>query len=382
MTVQQYNSPLRLAAMIWTGVVSVYTTVVLPLLVGAVVAGFKIAPAHAGLAASAEMGGIAAGTLLAGFVIARIDRRRLVIASALVVAGANLVSLLPSSFELLLPLRVVSGLGSGGLLAAMAAAVAGTRNPDRNFGIFVAAAFLLSSLSFGILTGIVARTGAGALFGTLTALNLSVLLAAPLFPRSAPEVTADSEPEAVHAIATIPVVAALGGILTFYLGVGSVWPVMGGIGSALGIAPTQIGQTLASASIAALIGAMAAAALAVRLGRTRPLLGGLAIVVASQAWLAVAGTRAFAVAPLLFLLSWNFSVPYMMGMLAALDRSGRAVAFNMTLQYIGFAVGPLLVVAVAAHFSILAVIWLGAAGCLMCLLLFAAAVVLARPSAR
>jgi MFS transporter, DHA1 family, inner membrane transport protein len=364
------DSPFAIVTAIWVGVVSVYTTVILPLILSGAAATFDIAPAAAGIVASAEMGGIAIGTLIASLVVAKYNRRGMVAAGAICATVANLVSTIPLSFEPILVLRVFSGMGSGVLLATMAAALAATRNPDRYFGLFVAGAFVSAAISFGTLSALSARDGVVPLFAILAALNVTALLVCRWFPvgRGSPE-TDLAATEIVNA-KRLPIAAALAGIVAFYLGVGGVWPMMGAIGSSFGIGISEVGRILAGTSIAALCGALTASFVAARFGRTPPLVLGLGVAGLSLIWLAVAGSDAFRIAPILFLASWNFSVPYMMGQLSVLDPSGRAVAFNMTLQYIGFAVGPILAGWEADSVGLSAVIWAGAAGCLISLSCF------------
>ena len=377
MTRQEPGKP-AIVAMIFVGVVSVYSTVVLPLIVSAAASGLHLAPSVAGYVASAEMSGVAIGTFLSVFLVAGTDRRRLVDIGAVIAIAANLASMLSIGFTTLLTLRVGSGFGSGLLLAAMAAAVGDTRSPERIFGIFVAAAFLAAAGSFGFLSSLTARDGVTPLFAILAALNAGALVAARWFPRFA--AVSDGPDDALSApkAGTLPIAAGLAGILCFYLGVGSTWPMMASLGEAFRIDGATVSRVLASTSIAALVGATTASFVATRFGRTLPLVLGLGLTVASLAILTTMKGSGFALAPMLFLLSWNFSVPYMMGTLAAFDPSGRAVAFNMTLQYIGFAVGPLVAAAVASRAGLASVLIVGIVGCAASLIAFLIALRTAR----
>jgi predicted MFS family arabinose efflux permease len=369
----------EIAAIVWVGVVAVYSTVVLPLIVSAVAAGIGVTPIVAGYVASAEMGGVAIGTLVAVPLVARSDRRRLVSVGALVGLIANLAAMLPIGFGGLLALRAASGAGSGFLLAAMAATAGDTRSPERVFGIFVAAAFLAAAASFGVLSGFVERAGAAPLYAILGGMNASAVVALRWFPsRGCAGASAGARPRTPRAL---PIAFALLGILCFYLGVGSAWPMMATLGRSFGLGGEQVAGIMAGTSIAALVGATGATLLAARPSKLAPLVVGLGATVASLAALLVWRGEGFFVLPLTFLLAWNFSVPFMMGALAAFDPSGRAVAFNMTLQYFGFAVGPLIAAAVATRAGLVAVLAIGVAGCGGALLCFASALLTARRAA-
>lgn len=102
----------------------------------------------------------------------------------------------------------------------------------------------------------------------------------------------------------------------------------------------------------------------------------------SLTWLLLSGHPAFAVAPILFLTSWNFVAPYMMGTVATLETSGRAVALNMTLQYIGFATGPLLAGIITARIYFNASLVFGVIAFILCLVLFLSAIAFGATRAR
>lgn len=365
---------LAIGAMILTGVAAAFSTVVLPLMVSAVAAAFDVPGKQAAWIASSEMGGVALGAFWAGLRVAKADRRRLVQVGAIIAVASNLLSAGVDSLWTLLVIRVLAGTGAGVLLATASAELGGTRDPERNFALFVVGAFVSASLGFRLLSPLVAQ-GTAPLFLVIAALSAGALAASACFPTGLRVFFAT---EALAARWGTAVLTAMAGILGFYLGVGSVWPLMGTIGEDAGRSSSEIAAVLADASLAGMAGALAAAVLASRLGRLVPLVGGLALVTGSLLMLALVGAPAFATAPLAFLFAWNFSFAYMAGTLAFLDPSGRAVALNMTLQYIGFGTGPLVGSVFIAINSPSSLPWVGVAGSGAALLLFPLALRLAR----
>lgn len=371
-----------IAAMLWIGLVGGYSTVVLPLIVSGASAEYGVQPADVGPIASSEMAGIAVGAFVTGLLVPTRDRRYLTVGAALLMLLGNAGSgLLPLGLPLLYGFRAVAGLGSGALLAIMAACVGTTSQPDRNFAWFVALAFALAAVGFRVLPAIIASAPASLLFDLLAALAVTAAVAARLLPSRAPQA---DEPAGVAATRhAVPLdtctYLALGGILAYYLGVGSVWTAMSGIGLAAGIGSEGTASILARAAILGIIGSVLAGVMGARPGRMISLLIGLGSLVAILLWLTADLSQAsFAVAPLLFLLSWNYVVPYMMGTVAILDRSGRALAINMTLQYVGFAVGPMLMTLLVREGSYRNLTLFGAAAFAACSGLFVLALVLSR----
>ena len=72
----------------------------------------------------------------------------------------------------------------------------------------------------------------------------------------------------------------------------------------------------------------------------------------------------------LFMFFWIFVVPYLMGVMAALDPTGRAVVLNMAMQYGGFTLGPIIVGMIVVNNNYFPGLVLGIACCALSLLIF------------
>jgi predicted MFS family arabinose efflux permease len=350
-------------AMILLGVMGGHTTVILPLVVSGLSGALALDGARAGWIAAAEMGGVAVGALVAGLLVGTRDRRMLATVSAALAIAANLLSLASGDLASLLALRFVGALGGGGLLAVMAASVGDTDRAEAIFGLFIAVTFSVAALDFAFLPGLIAEHGLALLFVYLAATNGLALVAALVIPGRARRV----EGAGTGAGAAWPVAVWLGlaSIVSYYVGIGGAWALMGQIGAASGVDEAAVNAALSRASIAGIVGAIAASVLAARAPRTVMIAVGLSGVASSLIAIAtVHGQGLFGVATLTLIFFWNMTVPFLMGTLALLDASGRAVAINMTLQYAGFSGGPLLAGAIAAAFGMHAVALLGAAGAL------------------
>ncbi len=114
------------------------------------------------------------------------------------------------------------------------------------------------------------------------------------------------------------------------------------LGERAGLDTGAVGYVLTVASLVGLAGAGAATALNVRWGRAIPISGfcvGFALVVLVLClW---RNPTAYVVALVASVVIFYFSMPYLFGLAAALDRSGRWAAAAGSAYLLGFAAGPL-----------------------------------------
>lgn len=122
---------------------------------------------------------------------------------------------------------------------------------------------------------------------------------------------------------------------------------------------TAVGYTLTIASFVGLIGAAAATALNVRLGRAMPISAfclGYALIALVLCLLQ--NSTAYVIALVGSVILYYFSMPYLFGLAAAIDRSGRWAAAAGSAYLLGFAAGPVLggvVIAASGYTSLSAV---------------------------
>ena len=103
--------------------------------VDAVVLSFSATNFQAGLVASTELSGIAAGNLLFGRLATRLNARRVYLFGALAIAGFNFLSLFTNSVWELLALRAPAGFALGAVLSTVMATAARSATPELTFGV-------------------------------------------------------------------------------------------------------------------------------------------------------------------------------------------------------------------------------------------------------
>ena len=127
----------------------------------------------------------------------------------------------------------------------------------------------------------------------------------------------------------------------FMLGQNAVWGFTARIGQSAGLSIEEISWVLAVMAAAGLAGAAAAAILGTSRGRTLPILGAIGgTVIAVFMLVESRSTLAFLASNAAWTFFFAFSMPYFIGSLAALDRSGRWAAMGTGVAGIGAALGP------------------------------------------
>ena len=299
----------------------------------------------AGHVASAEMLGIAATTVAMTFAAHRVNWRRVVLWSVVVMAVTNALCTLVSDVTAFAALRFIAGIGAGGVISLSFAAIGLTRPPDRNFGYLI-----MWVLTYGALALLAMPTAfrfAG-LTGVLWFFALFPLVALPrirYFPASGENV-AQVEKDAVDLPGSSRAFA-LAAMFSYFLAQGVVWAYLFLIGVAGGLTEQQVANGLTASQFAGIAGALGAALTAGRYGRALPLLIGIVGGAVTLYFLVGRiGATVYLVAVSLYNLAWNFTHPYLLGAMASFDRRGRVVVYAVAMQMLGLAVGPSLAASV------------------------------------
>lgn len=331
-------SGLFLLACVATLGVGLLSSNALPLIIGTLVDSVALSEAEAGLVGSYEMAAVAVAAGLLAFRVHRLSKVRLALAGSALVVAANLVSSLFPAPDLLPVWRCVAGAGAGCALAAGNAAIAGHKDPDR---IFALVTFFGGLAAAALLVGLSWVTAAGFAALTLVLAGISLVAMPPmvfLAGATATEVSEASESPPVDWTLGWPVLAAL---FLISVGEGAIWAYSERIGNDIGMAPGEIGSTLAGATLLGLGGAAFAAWLGLKAGRAWPLFLGLSV---EGVGCLVIGTAtepsAYIVGQLLYSAAFLFVLPYLMGTSAAIDPAGRVATAASSVMLIAMAFAP------------------------------------------
>jgi predicted MFS family arabinose efflux permease len=332
----------NLAAMVLTNCFAVSTAPLMPLVVGALVTDLAFSETLAGLVISAEFAAIAVGSLAIAPFAQRIDRRRTALSAAMVIILGSLLSMQADTPGLLVPARILTGLGEGVLAASVSAAAAGAREPQRVYALLGLAVALYSMGLLVVVPLQLDRFGAAGLFGTIVVVGILHLPLYRWFPRAAGSSVESAPADLLQARLSL---AALGLLAMAMLTVGqsAIAAYLERIGSVLGMSVQAIGNVLALAALVSLAGPASAHVLGDRAGRVPPFIGGgLVLGVAALTLGYTTYPLPYAIAVIATMTGLLFLMPYVLGNFAAMDPGGRIAAAAPAFATIGGAVGPAL----------------------------------------
>lgn len=308
-----------------------------------------------GRVAGADLGGLSLGAILVSLLVARVNRRYLVLGSAAIAMGANALCIVMLSYEETLWLRFIAGIGSGAYTGIAIATLAGTSKPARAFNI------LLFSFAFsqGAELWLVPKMTMDQIYiffiGTYVVglLFLHWLPSRPVDKSLDVEVDLEENSGAHHAAhihvpASVPWLV-LGAVLFTYLNIGAYWTYIELASADSQADPDWVGQMLVYTSVFSVIGCACATLISNRFGLARPLL----VTLVAQAIIVVmlaGGINNINVMISMFAFNfcWIFVDVYQSATIANIDHSGRFAALMPGAQGLGQIIGPNLAASILA----------------------------------
>jgi predicted MFS family arabinose efflux permease len=383
--VGKITRPVEIVALALLGMIGNIAAYALPVNVGALVDSMKLAPRMAGFIGTAELVGLAAGSVAFSALILRVGWRRFALAGLIMTVIGNLITPYIGWVPLLMVVRALSGLGGGMLLSMAAAGLASTRQPERVLGAAAIASMLFSGAILYSFPLIAAHWGAPMLFFTIAGINVAAMAMLPGVPERSPYIgdgknispaQPDNEPISMAQFGTAPIgiaISTLSGIFLFFTAAMGFWVFFERAGVAAKFSTQVISTALGSSQLVGAVGAIAAATIATRLGN-RMIPVGVSILLAAAAAVAMVmplTSLTYALAAYAFIFGWAFLYPYLMGIGISLDPSARLVSYSLVLQTAGKAIGPTLAAMLVVGTNFVPVYWmalglfLASLGCLV-----------------
>lgn len=321
------------------GVIGVEVFIVQPGFVQGIVQALGFSEREAGVIASAEMMGVALTAVAMSFLAARLDWRKVLIAASVLATAANVASVFVDTAFAFAVMRCLAGLGLGALISLSWAAVGLTRNPDRQFSLYLTWVLIYGAAGLLTMPMIFASVG---LKGFLLIMAVLSFAGVPLARHMPAFVDSRNEPNADAVEMSVPYKsAALLGVLAYNIAQGIAWAYLFLIGTHAGIADQHVANALTISQVIAIAGALSAFMLGTRLGRSVPLLVGIAGGAASLLLLmGHISLAAYTLAVCAFNYLWNMVLPYILGSVASYDRRGMMVVYAVAAQMIGLGIGP------------------------------------------
>lgn len=346
----QKESRTTLAALIVIGTGAMTSATLSPVMLGLFIDELRLTASQASLALAAENGAYALGLLLFYLVLHRAPRPMLAAIGLAVMIVTSLLTAKAGGFVPLLAIRAAFGLAMGFTASTVFAAYAGRADPQRVWAIatfvnLTYAALLLTlsgwiAQNFG-LTGIVAVLAGVALIG------LACTRAIP----PAPPVAQAARAGVAAGGWTLnrPAVCGALALLCLYAGHTTLWSFQERMGLAVGLDRSQVGVLLGVSVLGAIAGAILSMTAGHRFGQRGPNAFAFAGLIASALLLAMPVMAAYVAGAVIVKTAWFFGLPFILGALARLDRSGRWSSMGAALLALGSAIGPAIGATLASH---------------------------------
>jgi len=312
-----------------------------------------------GYIASAEMSGFALMTILMIFLSSRVNWRKTVTIFLTIAVLGNFLSTGVDSVEKFALIRFFVGLGTGGLVSVSYSIVALSAKPDRNFGYMIVMAAVYGGIGFfamPTLYKLAEMNGLLYFFAAFAAIGIAFVRYLPASGKEHIEV-----PKDVAEVSFVFKGMALAGMFTYFLAQGVIWAYLFLIGTSAGIGEQSVANSFTISQLAAIVGAMVAAIIGIRYGRSLPLTIGILGAVTALLFMFGATTAlTFGMIVIVYNFLWNMTHPYLLATMASLDHTGKVVVLAVSMQTMGLAFGPALAALFVPEEGFRTVIWLGA----------------------
>jgi predicted MFS family arabinose efflux permease len=290
----------------------------------------------------ADLGGLSLGAIIAALLVARVNRRFLVLAGVILSVSANALCIVSAAYEQVLALRVAAGIGSGIFTAVAVVSLGGTTKPVRAFNMLLFGFAFSTALELHLLPKL-SMNEIYLFFIALAGVCALLIRWVPTRPLNAEELARQEEGENHvedwHVPRILPVIC-LAAVCFTYINIGGYYTYIELAAHADGIAKDWVGPLLTWSSIFAIVGC-AIAFFCTRFGLFKPLFVSLLAMAAIVTMLSRGITDINILVSLFsFMTLWTFVDVYQSAMLSHMDRRGSLVALLPSVQGFGQFVGP------------------------------------------
>lgn len=331
------NHLISLSVLMLCGLMGTYTV---PLLIGIFVDVFGLSESSASTLGAVEILAIALSAMVVSAHIGRWNAQKTALVATAVLMGTQLLTAFVDRYLYLAVIRGVAGISSGLLLALVNSHIARTENPERLYGstlALVSLGFALLLFALPYLYGIYGLKG---LFGTLAMISLLALSLSHALPQAmgaslTPSGTSVSAIDYQRVLLFFAIISAM------YTVMGGTWAFAERVASNIGIDRKTVGLLLGLSTVAGIFGAATAARLSEKRNRRWPTVVGF--LVSGISCLLMTGINniyIFSLGTLIYGFVYMFTVPYVLGIGAALDSQGRVAAATNGYLLVPYAFGP------------------------------------------
>jgi predicted MFS family arabinose efflux permease len=290
----------------------------------------------------ADLGGLSLGAILSSLLVARINRRYLIIAGVILSIVANFACMAFVEYEQVMWLRALAGIGSGIFTAVAVVTLGDTTKPVFAFNLLLLGFAFSTALELHFLPKL-SMNEIYLFFVGLSAVCALFVHWIPTRPLNAEELAlqeeAAGEVEDWHVPKIVPVLCLVAVCFT-YINIGGYYTYIELAAIADGVDREWIGPVLTWSSIFAIVGCVIAFFCA-RFGLFKPLWVSLLAMTAIVMMLSSGVNSVNVVVSLFgFMTLWTFVDVFQSAMVSHMDRSGSLVALMPSVQGFGQFIGP------------------------------------------
>ncbi|HEY5101377.1 MAG TPA: hypothetical protein VII70_01235 [Steroidobacteraceae bacterium] len=337
------DAPQALAAVLASAAFVALALYLAPALVTLFIARLGFSAAAPGYVIAAEMAGMGIATFPALWWLRRIPWGRLAALMLLVIAAGDGLSILMTTPLTLGATRFVTGAAEGTVSIICMSALRLTRDPNRSFGLWLFAQLLAGALALLGLPTLITAYGIAGFYAALALLALALAGIGLRIPSGHVRAPARESSPATVSRWSLVGIAGLVSVLAFYVSFSAIWTFAGQMAAPGAVSQASIARALSLAPLGGMAGAALASAIGTRFGSSRPLAVATSILALAIMML---GRRpewlVYAAACFAVLFGWTLAVPFLLGGIASVDRSGRLTAAVNIVIGSGLAAGPAL----------------------------------------
>ena len=337
-----HSIKLRLSAMLTAVCLMAYYSS-MPVILGRAAASRHLEANELGLLAGLFAGGVAITAFLALFFVRKSSWKTLIRCGAIGAGVAFITPVYIDSLTILLIAHLVAGLFCGLGYSVAIAFLGDTKNPTRNYAFcFVLQALTGINISYFLPRLTSTENGFDIALILLSALAFFSIFFSFIFPHNNTKPASNTASKAPHC-ATLYILLALFVIFLVYAGDGSVWAFTEIIALSNGLTAETAGAIVGGSLLAGAIGSFMAGVIGTRFGYLKPMSISIGLSILSVVMLHYFhDLLSFTLAIFINGWAWNFGSGYRMGLVAALDTSGRFTPLITGMQLLGSSCGSII----------------------------------------
>ena len=293
-----------------------------------------------GRVAGADLGGLAFGAIITALVISKMNRRYLVLVGIILTIFANYLCTIYEHYDIVLWLRVISGIGNGIYTAVAVAALGATIKPTRAYNFMLFAFAFSQAMEIRVLPQLSMDGIYWFFIGWFLVTLLFIKWVVPFKAEDSSSKVIDSSKEETR-IPTYILWLCMAAIFISYINIGAYWVYIELASISYGISEAWTGGVLFWGSLLTLIGCAFAAFFSNRYGLVKPLIGAqLMMIVIVGMLVSGISNMSLLVSVFMFNFLWIFNDVFQMSTVATIDNKGSFAALIVGAQGLGQIVGP------------------------------------------